>query len=74
MVTEEQYLDAVLSVTGGPNWDIVKAGWANEIYELQAQMLDVKSWDEVCELRGFARGLAMAMNLRETVETQNAYL
>lgn len=69
MITQEQYNDAVLSCTGGPEWDIVKQGFANDIYQTQCQALEAKDWGEVCENRGFARGLAYAMNLREVVET-----
>ena len=37
MMTQDQFNDAVLDVTGGPNWDIVKKGLANDIYNTQAQ-------------------------------------
>ena len=67
-MTQDQFNDAVLDVTGGPNWDIVKKGLANDIYNTQAQALDAKSWEEVCELRGFAKGLAFVMRLRETIQ------
>lgn len=69
MITQEKFNEAVLDVTGGPNWDIVKLGLSNDIYQAQAQALDAGSWEEVCRLRGFAQGLAYVMNLREVVTT-----
>ncbi len=74
MTEEQQALeDAVLEVTGGPAWEIVCKGLANEIYQAQAQALDCESWDQVNELRGFAKGLAYMMRLRERtiLEKQN---
>jgi len=64
-VTPEQFTTALLNVTSGPDWDIVKAGLSNDIYQAQAGALDVPTWDKVCELRGFAQGLAYIINIRE---------
>ena len=64
-MTQDEFNEAILTVTAGPAWDLVKRGLANDIYNAQAQALDVKSWDEVCELRGFAKGLAFMMNIRD---------
>jgi hypothetical protein len=65
-MTQEDFNQAVLAVTSGPDWDVVKQGLANDIYQVQAGALDAKSWDAVCEARGFAAGLAYISNLRET--------
>lgn len=76
--TQEQFNMAVLNVTAGPDWDIVKKGLANDVYQVQAGALDAESWEQVCESRGFAQGLAYMINLRENtlrvieVETDNA--
>ena len=64
-MTQEEFNNAVLNVTGGPDWDIVKQGLANDIYQVQAGALDAKSWEAVCEARGFAAGLAYISSLRE---------
>lgn len=64
-LTEQDLEDATLEVTSGPEWDIVKKGLANEIYQQQAQALDAKDWGEVCRLRGFAQGIAHMMSMRE---------
>lgn len=70
-MTQDDFNEALLDVTGGPQWDVVKKGLANDIYAAQAQALDAKSWEEVCELRGFAKGLAFVMNLRENLIAAN---
>jgi len=68
-VTQEEFNDAVLHVTGGPEWDIVKQGLSNDIYQAQAGALDAKTWERVNELRGFAQGLAYVINIRENTLT-----
>lgn len=67
-ITQEQYNAAVLEVTSGPAWDVVKQGFANDIYQSQASALDAENWGAVCELRGFARGIAYVMRIRETIK------
>ena len=69
-MTDNEYFEAVLTCTGHPEWDIVKKGLANDIYQLQASALDAPSWEEVNRLKGLAQGLAFAMNLREMVLMQ----
>ena len=64
-ITQDKFNEAVLSVTAGPAWDIVKQGLANDIYQLQAGALEAKTWEAVKEARGFAAGLAYIVNLRE---------
>lgn len=66
-MTDEELDEAVLSVTGNPNWNIVVKGLQNDIYGLQASALDAPDWDTVCRLRGQAEGLAFVINLRDTV-------
>ena len=50
-MTENEYFEAVLTCTGHPEWDIVKKGLANDIYQLQANALDAPSWEEVNRLK-----------------------
>lgn len=69
MITPEMYNEAILDVTGGTSWDIVKKGLEADIYNIQAQVLDTAtSWEQVCEMRGFAKGLAFIMNIRENTK------
>lgn len=68
MVTQEQFDEAVLNVTSGPDWEIVKKGLANDIYNTQAGVFDnARDWGSFMEFKGFARGIAYVINLRETV-------
>lgn len=68
MITQEQFDDAVLALTGDPNWDIITQGLANDIYQTQASVFDsAHDWGQVMELKGFARGLAYVVNLRNNV-------
>lgn len=64
MITQEQLNDALLTVTGSREWEIVVKGLQNDIYQYQANILDAQSWEEVCEIKGFVRGLAYVINLR----------
>jgi len=64
--TQDDFNAAILSITAGPDWDIVKKGLSNDIYQVQAGALDAKTWEAVCEARGFAQALAYLINLRET--------
>lgn len=67
MITQEQVDDAVLALTGLPEWNILQQALNHEIYQCQASSLDVNTWEEVCALRGYAKGLAFVINLRDMV-------
>lgn len=65
-MTQDDFNDAVLTCTGHEKeWNLVKKGLANDIYAAQAQSLDAKNWDQVCELKGYAKALAFIIGLRE---------
>jgi hypothetical protein len=64
---QDEWMEAILTVTGGTDWDVVKKWLATEIYTKQAESLEAENWDVLCENRGFAQGLAYIMNIRETV-------
>ena len=67
MISQEQFNTAVLNVTSGQDWDIVKKGLESDIYNTQANAFTAANWGAVCELKGFANGLAYCMRLREVV-------
>ena len=69
-MTQDDFNNAVLAITAGPDWDVVKQGLSNDVYQVQAGALDAKSWEAVCEARGFAQGLAYIINLRENTLKQ----
>lgn len=66
-ITQEQLDEAVLDLTGRPEWATLAKGLQNDIYQAQATALDAPDWDTVCRLRGFAEGLAFVLRLRDTV-------
>jgi hypothetical protein len=68
-MTDEEWEEAVLACTSpGDQWKIVQKGLSNEIYNAQANALDAADWGKVCELRGFAQGLAFMIGLRDNVK------
>lgn len=71
-MTQDEFNDAILTCTGHPEWETVKKGLANDIYAAQASALDAKTWEQVCELKGYAKALAFIMNLRENTLTAKA--
>lgn len=60
--------EAVISFFSGPEWETIKKGLEHDIYNIQASMLDVNSWDEVNQLKGFCRGIAYVINLRDSIK------
>lgn len=67
MITQDQLDDAILDITGRAEWAVIQSALNNEIYQCQASSLDVKTWEEVCALRGYAKALAFVIQLREMV-------
>lgn len=65
MITQEKLDEAILDVTGDPNWDIMAAFLAREALVARDSCADVDSWEEVNKRRGFADGIAYVLNLRE---------
>lgn len=62
---DKKFYEAVINITADPAWaDIVKDIKA-EIYQIQAGSLEATNWDAVCEARGYAKGLARIVNLRD---------
>ena len=68
MITQEQLDDAILTVTGMPDWELVIKFLVHEALITRDSCADAQSWEEVCSRRGFAEGLAYVANLRETTK------
>jgi len=68
MITQEQLDEAVLGITGTPNWEIIATFLVNEALQSRDMCADANSWDEVNKLSGFAEGLAYVVNLRSMTE------
>ena len=71
---QEQYYDALEDVFALPGWKLIVEEALKEIYNIQASMLEVPSWDRVCELRGEASRLAEFTRLEEVTRMQKAML
>jgi len=80
MRTDKEYLEAITTLTGYPEWAVLVEEFKSLIYQLQAGALEADSWDKVVEAKGFARGMAYIVNLRDTntalkeVEDSNAHI
>ena len=66
MQDQDRLNEAVLTITGGVDWEIFAQGLHNDIYHVQANILEAPSWDEVCEARGFCKGLAYVISMRDS--------
>jgi hypothetical protein len=69
MITQEQLDDAILGITGTPNWEIIAQFLVNEAIQSRDMCADAQSWEDVQKLSGFAEGLAFVVNLRSMTET-----
>jgi len=63
---DQQYFEAIITLTGYPEWEILVEELKKEIYQTQANVLENSTtWDQVCAAKGWAAGLAYLVNLRE---------
>lgn len=70
MNKREEYLEAVLAITGGESWKIVQDGIKDDIRNIEVQELSSEAWEEVRELRGFRRALIYVHDLRELAKLE----
>ena len=66
----DKYYESMIQLTAYPEWGELVDELKKMIYNIQANALEAKSWDEVCENRGFAKALAYLVNLREDTKKQ----
>jgi hypothetical protein len=66
-----EYIDAVLEVTGGEAWELVKEGIKTDIRNVEVQELEAPL-EDVMELRGFRRALIYVHDLRELAKLEKA--
>lgn len=66
--TDEKFFEDMIALTGYPEWSELVKDLESQIYHTQANSLEAKTWEEVNEARGFARGLAYIVNLRDTIK------
>jgi len=72
MITQEQLDEAILTITGRPEWDIVASFLTHEALVVRDACADADTWEQVKHGRGFADGLAYVVNLRDaTIRAMN---
>jgi len=63
--TPEEFEDAILLLTGSPNWGIIQKLLFNEIQTSHNNAFFLPTWEHVQEEKGFCRGLMYVITLRE---------
>ena len=69
-MTPRQYIEYMEEMIATPGWSIMVEEFTKDIYALQADALEAKTWDDVLRMRGEANKLAEIVNLEEIVATQ----
>ena len=69
---DQKHYDGIMDLTSTPEWKAVVEEAEKLVYNVQADALEANSWDDVCENRGFCRGLAFFINLRENTKKMAA--
>lgn len=69
-MTREEYVNAILEVTGGPAWERVQEGLDAEIRNLEIRELQSEDWGDIKELRGSRRTLINVKNWRELIKLE----
>ena len=60
----EKYYEKIITLTSYPEWEDYVEELKKEIYQLQSNSLEAKSWDELNQTKGVAKGLTRIVNLR----------
>ena len=68
-MNRQDYIEAVLEITGGETWKIVQQGIKTDIRNVEVQELSA-DLDKVMELRGFRRALIYVHDLRELAKLE----
>jgi hypothetical protein len=63
---DRTYDEAMLTLTGSKEWDLLKDELIKEIYQMQCNLIDnCKNWDQFVYTKGWAECLAYIIRLRE---------
>ena len=68
-MTRQEYIDAVLEITGGEAWKTVQEGIRADIKNVEVQELSAEL-ENVKELRGFRRALIYVHDLRDLAKLE----
>jgi hypothetical protein len=58
-----EYFEKLEEMFGTEGWRLVIEEAKAQVYQYQADVLEAKTWDEVCELRGHVTQLSRLINL-----------
>ena len=64
--------EAIFEVTSGDKWETVQEALFQEIKATEADVLNLHTWEDVNEAKGFIRGLLYVITLREQVKVADA--
>jgi hypothetical protein len=67
---DDPYYEAMMTLTGLPEWELLVEELEKMVYEIQANALEASSWEKVQEDKGFAKGLAYMINLRQQTKLE----
>ncbi len=67
---DDQYFEAIMVLTGTPEFKVLVEELERMVYQSQANAFEASSWDKLQEDKGFAKGLAYIINLRENSKTE----
>ena len=67
-----KYYDDMSEMFATTGWKDLIDEMTKEVYEKQADALQVGTWEEVCEMRGHAKAYAILINLKEMTAMQKA--
>ena len=66
---DQMYHEAMLTLSGSREWEMMAEELTKEIYQLQATLLEsAASWDQVVFTRGWCKALAYVLSLRARTE------
>lgn len=63
-----EYFEKLEEVFGCEGWKLLLEEARSQLYQYQADVLEVDSWDKVCELRGQVTQLSRLLNLEQMTE------
>lgn len=73
-MTPLQYIEYIEEMIATPGWSILVEEFEKDIYALQADALEARSWEDVQRMRGEANKLAEMVNLAEIIAVQRVEL
>jgi len=67
-----EYFEKLEDLFGNPGWKLVVEEAKAQLYQFQADVLEARTWEAVCELRGQVMQLSRIINMEEVVSMLKA--